>query len=58
MTGLPLIEKACPIRRQELGFAASANSAYDPEDTDVPLRGWLQEHNPTDARLSPHHEKS
>ena len=58
MTVLPLLEKADPIRRQLLGFSASANSAYDPEDADVPLRGWLQEHNPADARSSPHHDMS
>jgi len=58
MTVLPLLEKADPVRRQLLGFAASANSAYDPEDADVPLRGWLREHHPADARSSPHHETS
>ncbi len=46
------------IRRQLLGHASSANSAYDPEVGDVPLRSWLQEHFPTDARGSPHHQNA
>jgi ectoine hydroxylase len=56
MTVQHLIEQAEPIRRQLLGHASCANSAYDPEDVDVPLRGWLREHCPTDARWSPHHD--
>jgi ectoine hydroxylase-related dioxygenase (phytanoyl-CoA dioxygenase family) len=50
-----LRERADPIRRQLLGLNGSANSTYDPEDADVPLRGWLREHCPGDARSSPHH---
>lgn len=57
MTVGGLLERAGPVRRQLLGHAASANSAYDPEDADVPLRGWLQEHCPSDARWSPHHDR-
>lgn len=52
-----LYERVDPIRRQLLGFHPSANSVYDPTDEDVPLRGWLQEHSPPDARWSPHHER-
>ncbi len=57
MTVAGLIERADPIRRQLLGQTGSANSAYDPEDGDVPLRGWLAEHCPADARWSPHHDR-
>jgi hypothetical protein len=57
MTVGHLIPDADPIRRQLLGHAASANSAYDPEGADVPLRGWLAEHRPDDARWSPHHDR-
>jgi ectoine hydroxylase-related dioxygenase (phytanoyl-CoA dioxygenase family) len=56
MTVDGLIDRADPIRKQLLGYASSANSIYDPEDGDVPLRGWLKEHLPADARSSPHHE--
>jgi ectoine hydroxylase len=58
MTVHGLIAAADPIRRQLLGHAATANSAYDPEDADVPLRAWLAEHCPADARWSPHHENA
>lgn len=58
MTVGALIERADPIRRQLMGHAPNANSAYDPMDADVPLRGWLEEHLPADARWSPHHEKA
>jgi ectoine hydroxylase-related dioxygenase (phytanoyl-CoA dioxygenase family) len=56
MTVQHLIERCDPVRRQLLGRATSANSAYDPEEADVPLRSWLQEHACADARSSPHHE--
>jgi ectoine hydroxylase len=58
MTVGHLIERASPIRRQLLGHASSANSVYDPEDADVPLRGWLREHHPADAGGSPHHGRA
>lgn len=58
MTVGHLVERADPVRRQLLGYAACANSAYDPEDVDVPLRGWLREHHPADAGGSPHHGQS
>jgi ectoine hydroxylase-related dioxygenase (phytanoyl-CoA dioxygenase family) len=57
MTVAHLIPNADTVRRQLLGHASSANSAYDPEDADVPLRGWLAEHCPDDARWSPHHHR-
>ena len=53
-----LLERADPIRRQLLGRTGNNNSAYDPEEADVPLRSWLVEHCPQDARWSPHHEGS
>ncbi len=56
MTVQHLLERVDPIRRQLLGQASSANSAYDPEEADVPLRGWLQTHQPDEARWSPHHD--
>ncbi|MSU77227.1 MAG: hypothetical protein EXS16_03925 [Gemmataceae bacterium] len=56
MTVANLIPAADPIRQQLLGIG-SANSAYDPEDRDVPLRTWLEEHLPNDARWSTHHNK-
>ena len=55
MTVGHLVERAGPIRRQLLGCASCANSVYDPEDVDVPLRGWLQKHHPVEAGGSPHH---
>ena len=58
MTVRGLIDRAGPIRRQLLGHGSSNNSTYDPTDTDVPLRAWLQEHCAGDARWSPHHENA
>lgn len=43
-----------PITRQILGDGQSANGVYDPTDEDVPLRGWLREHDPAAAGDSPH----
>lgn len=57
MTVQHLQECVDPIRRQLLGLGCSANSAYDPTVEDVPLRRWLFEHFPGDARWSPHHER-
>ncbi len=56
MTVQHLRDRVDPVRRQLLGLGSSANSAYDPTDQDVPLRLWLQEHCPGDARWSPHHD--
>ena len=55
MTVQHLWERVDPVRRQLLGYFANANSAYDPQDDDVPLRLWLRENCPDDARGSPHH---
>jgi ectoine hydroxylase-related dioxygenase (phytanoyl-CoA dioxygenase family) len=57
MTVQHLYERVDPVRRQLLGHYPSANSAYDPTDEDVPLRQWLQEQCPGDARWSPHHDR-
>jgi ectoine hydroxylase-related dioxygenase (phytanoyl-CoA dioxygenase family) len=57
MTVAHLADRVDPIRRQLLGLGCSANSAYDPTDADVPLRGWLEEHYPNDARWSSHHDR-
>ncbi|MHC4877393.1 MAG: phytanoyl-CoA dioxygenase family protein [Planctomycetota bacterium] len=53
MTVEHFLADAAPVRRQLLG-SGSANSAYDPQDADVPLRVWLQEHCPDDAAWSRH----
>jgi ectoine hydroxylase len=54
MTVAHLYAKLDPIRRQILGATASANGTYDPTDADVPLRTWLQQHDPDAATPSPH----
>ena len=54
MTVAHLHSKVDPVRRQILGGGASANGTYDPTDADVPLRVWLQEHDPAAATGSPH----
>lgn len=43
-----------PVRRQVLGDGLSANGVYDPRPGDVPLRAWLEEHDPEAAGGSPH----
>ena len=53
MTVSHLLDGADPVRAQLLG-AGSANGAYDPVDTDVPLRAWLSEHAPTAAAWTKH----
>jgi ectoine hydroxylase len=53
MTVGPYLAKADAIRRQLLG-AGSANSAYDPQDADVPLRSWLALHAPDEATRTLH----
>ena len=58
MTVGHLVERTDPIRRQLLGYTSCANSVYDPEDADVPLRGWLREYHPADAGGSPHHGRA
>jgi len=50
MTVQSLWEKSSPIRRQMLGWSVNANGHYTPTDEDVPLRTWLREHSPEEAR--------
>lgn len=54
MTVEHLLPKVDPIRRQLLGGGASANSVYDPNAGDVPLRDWFAEHRPSDAEWTKH----
>lgn len=49
MTVSHLYPQLNPIERQLLGDGLSANGAYDPQDGDVPLKCWLQEHCPAEA---------
>ena len=44
-----LWEAADPIRRQLLGYATSQHGRTSPADADVPLRGWLEQHQPAMA---------
>lgn len=50
MTVSDLWDEADPVRRQLLGYGVNANGHYSPTDDDVPLRTWLAEHSPDDAR--------
>ncbi len=50
MTVSGLWDGSDPIRRQLLGDGLSSNGFYSPTGDDVPLRGWLAEHSPDDAR--------
>ena len=45
-----LMEQSDPIRRQMLGAAVNANGRFSPSEADVPLRTWLREHSPEEAR--------
>jgi ectoine hydroxylase len=49
MTVSELWSDSDPIRRQLLGYGVNANGYYTPTDDDVPLRGWLSEHSPSDV---------
>jgi ectoine hydroxylase-related dioxygenase (phytanoyl-CoA dioxygenase family) len=50
MTVSSLWESSDPIRRQMLGWGVNANGFYSPTDEDVPLRVWLREHSPDEAK--------
>jgi ectoine hydroxylase len=50
MTVQSLWEKSDPVRRQLLGAGTNANGYYTPQDADVPLRVWLREHSPEEAK--------
>lgn len=50
MTVQDLWERSDPIRRQLLGAGINCNGYYSPTDDDVPLRVWLREHSPDEAK--------
>jgi hypothetical protein len=50
MTVQSLWEKSDPVRRQLLGAGTNANGYFTPTDADVPLRVWLREHSPEEAK--------
>lgn len=50
MTVQHLWETASPIRRQMLGAGVNCNGFFSPTDEDVPLRVWLREHSPEEAK--------
>ena len=50
MTVRHLWEDSDPIRRQMLGWGLNCNGHYSPTDDDVPLRVWLREHSPAEAK--------
>lgn len=50
MTVQSLWERSGPIRRQLLGDGVNANGHYSPTDDDVPLRQWLREYSPEEAK--------
>ena len=50
MTVQDLWPQSDPIRKQLLGYGTSCNGFFSPTDDDVPLRVWLREHSPEEAR--------
>ncbi len=50
MTVQSLWERSDPIRRQLLGDGVNCNGHFSPTDADVPLRVWLREHSPEEAK--------
>lgn len=50
MTVQGLWEKSDPIRKQILGWTVNCNGYFSPTDADVPLRVWLREHSPEEAK--------
>ena len=50
MTVSSLWETSDPIRKQMLGWGVNANGFFSPSDEDVPLRVWLREHSPDEAK--------
>ena len=50
MTVRDLWPQSDPTRKQLLGYGTSCNGFYSPTDDDVPLRAWLREHSPDEAR--------
>ncbi|MBC8138233.1 MAG: phytanoyl-CoA dioxygenase family protein [Fibrella sp.] len=50
MTVQSLWGQSDPVRRQLLGRGVNSNGFYSPTDDDVPLRVWLREHLPDEAK--------
>jgi ectoine hydroxylase len=50
MTVQHLYPRLDPIRRQILGDGLSADGYYSPTPGDVPLRAWIEQHDPTSLR--------
>jgi ectoine hydroxylase-related dioxygenase (phytanoyl-CoA dioxygenase family) len=50
MTVQDLWPTSSPIRKQLLSYGTNCNGFYSPTDDDVPLRVWLREHSPDEAR--------
>ncbi len=50
MTVRDLWPQSDPIRKQLLGYGTNCNGFFSPTDDDVPLRAWLREHSPEEAR--------
>ncbi len=50
MTVESLWEQSDPVRKQLLGWGVNCNGHYSPTDEDVPLRVWLREHSPDEAK--------
>ncbi len=50
MTVQSLWDKCDPIRRQMLGYGVNCNGHFSPTDEDVPLRVFLREHSPEEAK--------
>lgn len=50
MTVQDLWPDCSPIQKQLLGWGVNCNGHYSPTDDDVPLRVWLREHSPDEAK--------
>ena len=50
MTVQDLWPRCDPVRRQILGGGVNCNGHYTPTDDDVPLRVWLRENSPEEAK--------
>jgi len=50
MTVKQLYPRLDPIRRQILGDGLSADGYYSPTPADVPLRAWIEQHDPASLR--------
>jgi hypothetical protein len=50
MTVQHLYPRLEPIRRQILGDGLSADGYYSPTPDDVPLRAWIERHDPAALR--------